>query len=600
LLAGLSRAGRYPLWIAALAIVLALPALGAGWLMDDYYHRAVMMPGSPFADLLGPPREMFRFFRGDPARTIREMDLGIFPWWTDPTLKAEFLQALTVFTHRLDYALWPESPVLMHAHSLLWLGAAVAAVAVYYRRMLGPTWVAALAAILYAFDDAHGPVVGFIANRNSLVAATFGVCSLIAYDRWRRDESRLAAFGAPLLLLAALFSKEEGIGTVAYLAAYALCLDPKGIWRGCLALTPTVMTVVVWRTLRDQWGYGVRNVGLYVDPITDPGPFLAALVERVPLLLLGLWGPVPAETAVVLSKREASAFWWLAVCVLVVLTLVLFPLLRRDRLARFWGLGMVFAVIPVSATLAMDRLLTFAGIGAFGLLSQFFETLWGEPALRSPTARPGSVTRGIGLVLIAVHLVWSPLSLLYRSGNPLGAGWVDERMYVQTSLGHSVGEKTLVVVNAPSAAHAGYTLFQRALRGEAAPRHIRVLAPAVPSVSIKRLDASTLEITPSRGYLGWVLDRVFRCERRPLSLGEEVKLTGMTARVTALSSDGRPATVTFRFDEPLESESFVWLCFKGSGFERFIPPPPGQAETIPFDWRAVLTPRWLAREVMNQ
>ena len=82
------------------------------------------------------------------------MDIGVFPWWTDPTLKAEFLQALTVLTHRLDYALWPDSPVLMHAQSLFWLGTAVAAVAVFYRRMLGPTGVAATAALLYAIDDA--------------------------------------------------------------------------------------------------------------------------------------------------------------------------------------------------------------------------------------------------------------------------------------------------------------------------------------------------------------------------------------------------------------------------------------------------------------
>ena len=99
---------------------------------------------------------MFRFFHGDPGRTGRLMDLGLYPWWTYPGLKAEFLQALTVLTHRLDYALWPDSPVLMHAHSLLWLGAAVAATAAFYRRMLGATWVAGVAALLFAVDDARG------------------------------------------------------------------------------------------------------------------------------------------------------------------------------------------------------------------------------------------------------------------------------------------------------------------------------------------------------------------------------------------------------------------------------------------------------------
>ena len=60
---------RLPAMAAVLAIVLTLPALGAGWLMDDYYHRVVLLGVPPFRDLLGPPGEMFHFFRGDPART---------------------------------------------------------------------------------------------------------------------------------------------------------------------------------------------------------------------------------------------------------------------------------------------------------------------------------------------------------------------------------------------------------------------------------------------------------------------------------------------------------------------------------------------------
>src|SRR4051794_36367521 len=106
-------------------------------MLDDWFHRAILLEKSWFRDLLGSPSEMFRFFHGDPERTGRLMDVGIYPWWTYPPLKAEFLQALTVLTHRLDYALWPDSPMLMHAHSLIWLGAAVVLTAVFYRRVFG-------------------------------------------------------------------------------------------------------------------------------------------------------------------------------------------------------------------------------------------------------------------------------------------------------------------------------------------------------------------------------------------------------------------------------------------------------------------------------
>ncbi len=580
----------FPSIVAALAVLLALPALRAGWIMDDYYHRTVMSPVSPYRELLGPPAEMFRFFRGDPVRTGRVMDVGVFPWWTDPTLKAEFLQALTVLTHQLDYALWPDSPVLMHAQSLLWLGAVVAAVAVFYRRMLGPTWVAAVAALLFAVDDARGPVVGFIANRNVLIAATFGVSALICHDRWRREGSWRVAFLAPLLLAAALFSKEEGIGTCAYLGAYGLFADRAGRWRGCVALAPYVVVVFVWRSIRDYWGYGVQNMGLYVDPLTDPGPFMAALGERAPILILGQWGPIPAETAVVLHPPYSLAFLIAAVVFASLLLIAFAPLLKRDRLSRFWAAGMLFATVPVCATLPMDRLLTFAGIGAFGLLAQFFAFVFGS-SRNAPSIRWRRIAvYGLAWFFVAVHVVWAPLALPFRAANPLGPRWVEQRLYVHTPLGPAIGQKTLVIVNAPSPVNAGYVAFLQFLAGKPVPRHIRVLAPAIPAVAIRRLDNFTLEIRPDDGYIDWLLDRVFRGDRRPMALGEEVKLTGMTARVTDLTDDGRPAVATFRFDVPLESERLVWLCFKGQGFEPFSLPAVGQKTEIRFDFRAMLSP----------
>jgi hypothetical protein len=581
---------RYlPAAAMVLSVVLALPALGVGWVIDDYYHRTILLEKSRLRDLLPPPSEMFRFFRGDPDRTGRIMDIGLFPWWTDPNLKAEFLQAVTVLTHRLDYALWPDSPALMHAHSLFWLGAAVAATAFFYRRMLGSTWVAGVAALLFAADDARGATAGFLANRNALVAATFGISTLIAHDRARRDGSRPAALIAPLLLMAALFSKEEGIGTCAYLAAYALFVDPRGKWRGCLALWPYAVMVIVWGTLRAYWGYGVRDVGLYIDPLTDTRRFLTAAVGRLPILLLGQWSPIPADLAVALRPPISTAWWWFAVALLVVLFFAMTPLLRRDRLARFWAAGMLLAAIPVSATIPADRLLTFVGIGAAGLLAQFWAFAFAaEDAPSNPRWR--APTKVVAWCLVAVHAVIAPIALPLRAANPLGPAWVEKRFYVPTALASSPEDRTVVIVNAPSPPHASYLILRGDLDGQSVPRRTRVLAPAIPSVTIRRVDERTLAIEPRGGYLRWFLDQIFRSERRPFALGEQVRLTGMTVTISSLTADGRPAEATFRFDAPLESPSLRWLCFRGGGFEPFTPPPVGQETEIRFDWKALLWP----------
>jgi hypothetical protein len=580
---------RLPVAAAVLSVLLALPALGAGWILDDYYHRTVLLQESRLRDLLGAPSEMFRFFRGDAERTGRLIDIGSFPWWTDPNLKAEFLQALTVLTHRLDYALWPDSPALMHAHSLLWLGAAVFVTACFYRRILGSTPVAGAAALLYAVDDARGATAGFLANRNALVAAAFGVSALIAHDRGRRAGSRPAAVLAPLLLLAALFSKEEGIGTCAYLAAYALFIDPKGPWRGSLALWPDAVAVVVWGVLRAYWGYGVRDVGLYIDPLTDFGRFLTAAAGRLPILLLGQWSPIPAELAIVLRPPASTALWWFAVGFLAVLFFAMAPLLRHDPVARFWAAGMLLAAIPVSAMIPATRLLTFPGIGAAGLLAQFCGFVF-APAGVPPGSRSRVVVQAVAWFLLAVHAVIAPIALPWRAGNPAGPAWVEKRLYVGTALGPGLEDRTVVVVNAPSPVHACYLILRREVGGLSVPRHTRVLAPAIPAVTIRRLDQRTLVIKPRHGYLRWFLDRVFRSDRRPLTLGERVRLTGMTVTISSLTADGRPAEAIFRFDVPLESPSLVWLCFRGAGFEPFRPPAVGQAAEIRIDWKALLSP----------
>jgi hypothetical protein len=61
----------------------------------------------------------------------------------------------------------------------------------------------------------------------------------------------------------------------------------------------------------------------------------------------------------------------------------------------------------------------------------------------------------------------------------------------------------------------------------------------------------------------------------------------MTAAVTALTANGRPGEATFRFDEPLESASFAWLCYRGGGFEPVTPPAVGREAEIRFDVKAV-------------
>jgi hypothetical protein len=563
--------------VALLAIALALPALHAGWILDDYYHRSVLLEISPFRELFGPPADMFRFFRGNPDRTARVMDFGFFPWWTYKGLKAEFLQWLTVQTQRLDYWLWPNWAAAMHAHSLLWFAGLVILAACFYRRVITPPWVAGLAAFLFAIDSAHGTPAGWLANRNSLVAGCFGLLTLIFHDQYRRDGRRVGGVLALLALATALLAKEEGIATCAYLLAYGIFLDPAGRWRGRLALVPSLGIVILWRALRAAGGYGVWDIGLYVDPLSNPLRFGAAVVERLPILLLGQLGLPPSDLAMLLSPTAKSILWASALVFLAAFFLVMAPLLRNNRSARFWAAGMLLSAIPVCATFPMDRLLTFVGIGAFGLIAQFLHTFL-DPAQRwTVRARYRVLAVAMASFLVAVHAVFAPIVLPFRAGNPLGPKALMDRLEVRVPLRPSVQEQSVVIVNAPSAPHACYLPLQRGVSGLPVPRYTRVLASGIPSVRIRRPSKNVLIIRPEKGYLDWVVDRLFRDGQHPLTLGEKVELTGMTVEITALTQDGRPAEAAFQFAVPLEDASLLWLCYRGKAFEPFTPPAVGDS-----------------------
>ena len=134
---------------AVLAALVMLPALAAGWQFDDYFQRATILGH-------GDSRPINIFVQYiDRAHNLRQMDFGSMPWWGSLDLHLAFLRYTSTLTAMLDYRLWPNHPALMHLHSLLWFAAAVFAAALLYREVLGATWVAGLAALLYALDSAH-------------------------------------------------------------------------------------------------------------------------------------------------------------------------------------------------------------------------------------------------------------------------------------------------------------------------------------------------------------------------------------------------------------------------------------------------------------
>ena len=574
---------RFPILIIILAILLTLPSLQVGLISDDYHHKLVMQDSEYQSGLLNSRLDLFRLIVDDPEQIRRIMDIGIFPWWTYPGIKGAFWRPIASLTHYLDYQLWPDYPVLMHVQSILWYAVLVFVVSRFYRQYMGFASLAGLAALLWAIDDAHGMPVCFLANRNTLLSTLFGILALMAHDRWRRNGIKQGMVLGPLFFILSLLSKEEGISTCAYLFAYSMILDQGNKRQRFLALVPYAAIVIVWRILWSSLGYGVANLGIYIDPVREPIRFLESLFYRGPIMLLGQWGLPPSDIHIMIASTSGGKVLWIfSLVILSVLAWMFMPLLKKDRLSRFWALGMILAVIPICTTFTSDRMLFFVGLGAMGLLSQFLFAVFGGPGKNSINFRLRRFSSLLAFILIGIHLMIAPLLMLYRTAFPMMVPKKIQQQFELTGpLDPAVENQDLVVVNPPDSSFVFYAPIIWKSNHYPVPRHTRVLCSSLfRPVRIQRTDSYTLRIRPERGYITAFLEGIFRNDRHPMTLGEEVRLTGMSAKILELTPGRRPAEVSFQFQVPLEDTSLRWLKWENGDFVPFIPPKVGETVVL--------------------
>jgi hypothetical protein len=593
-------AGRRGPWaLALLGALLAAPALGLGLGgvgVDDVVQRARLV-GVPIPGLGGTENiylELFNYCPADEGERATMRDIGFLPWWAHPEARWAFARPLTAATHVLDYRLWPDRIALQHVHSLLWYAAAILVVVVLLRRLCRSPAVAALAGLLFAVSDSHVLPAGWLCNRNALVAFVFGGLAILAHVRWRRGGGATALVGALGALAAGLLGGEVALGACGYIAAYQLFLDRGALARRLLALLPCGLVVLAWQLAYRALGYGTAGLGFYQDPTGDPLAFLAAAGERLPVLLLGQWARISPDFLLYLP-RPAQMVWVAGAVVVVGLLFLLFRRqLREHAEARFWAGGMLLSLVPTCAVVPMDRMLLFAGVGAFALLARQVEALgWLaearplDAALAAPPAGEPGVPRRTRLTvgaLLVIHAFFAPVAFPARIAAYMSVQRVFEQSDRALSDEPDLADQSVVWVNGADVVAPGTTTWHR-VRGAPVPRANYVLSSYVVGATISRPDARTLVIQPEEGFLARPVDRLFRSSQPPFQKGERHSTLDFTATVEEVTSDGRPRRVSFRFRAPLEDPSFRWLQV-GAGYvpRSFRLPHIGESLRLPSAW----------------
>jgi hypothetical protein len=450
--------------------------------------------------------------------------------------------------------------------------------ALLYRRLLTPAWIAGFAGLLYLLDAAHAASVSWIATRNAALSSFFAVLVLYLHDRWRRDGWAAGMVAAWIALAAGLLGSEATIAAGAYLAAYALFVDRAGRFKGFVALLPYLAIVVAWRLVYHHLGYGVAASMLYTDPLEAPGRFLADIPRFLPVMLFSqlaageplLWNFLPSPFM--------GAGWAIAGAFLLFVGWMLWPLLKRDAVARFWALGMALSALPVCTAIPQGRELMNPGIGGMALVAQFL----GWRFSQDPKAGETKTYRLMAGVLVRVwlflHVAVSAVVLPITSGsNTRDAERFERALNNSAGLDPEIANATLLIVNTPADLFSHVLPIQRAADGLPVPKHSYCLCAGVQSLEIERRDERTLTLRPDDTFLTRPYSAMF-CDphTHPMRAGQIIRLADLEVEVTQVTADGRPTEFVVRLDAPLESPAYRWVVFKGMTYVPFTPPAVGE------------------------
>lgn len=378
----------------ALAGLLARPdALVTPAIYDDHAHVAMLAHRFP---AVRHAWDLFAFVRPGEAPALR--DAGVLPWWTDdgfsfvmfrPLSSVLLAAQLTLGGHRLAHVV----------SALLTLGVVVAASA-RFRETL-PRGTAFLATALLSLAPSLATPSAWASNQNALWSVLFALVGQGASHR-RRPLLAALAFGLSALCGEYAFA----------MAAYALCLavaerPPRSLSRSLAPLAVVLLPLMVSRSL----GYGVSNTVQYIDPLREPGRWLAVAPGRALGLLgsslLGQSMGSPYQGAVLPQSPSLTVLALAGLTAAFVRQLRALPPSNRPA-ALAWSLGALAAVAPVLSAPPLARLLLPASVGVAVFLAVLLSA--GLPSLRR-SARPGALVLAAALGIL--HLVVVPARVAF-------------------------------------------------------------------------------------------------------------------------------------------------------------------------------------------
>lgn len=563
--------------VLLLAVLLNASFLGDGRYSDDFQLVQALRGDARTTGRSDSLWELYCFSDGR-AETVRaKQEMGIAPWWTDPSFKMRFCRPLAALTHRLDLSLLGDRLPLLHAHSLLWFLLATLGAWSVYRGIAGPSWAASLAAVVFVLAPQTAILVGWISARNALMAIALGALSFRCHLEWCRRRSGAWLAASLALLVAGLFSSEASVGVGALVLAYALCLDEGDGRARASRVLPVALTGACWWLWYRAQGFGAGGSGLYLSPDLLEPAFLLEFARRYLSFLsvslgvglsVDLTGMGPPVVRLLLE-----AFAGLGSLV----TLAVVVLAPRDRQLRFWTIAIALVVLPSCLGGPSDRILGLALVTAPGFVVRLLQVALGVAAGPRPLRARSLILCGLALILAARFLVVHPLL------RPIYWGPFREltRRYETSAVegplaSPDVGGRSLFFVGSPGPHFQWNLPVIRSYHGLPQPARMRALFPGLWPCELRRIGPRRLEVRLEGRLFEHFYSRTYRSPRHPLRSGDRVDLGDVVYQVDHVEADGSPSRISLDFPGPLTPEDYLWLGWGDGAYRRLVPPAPGE------------------------
>ena len=223
---------------------------------------------------------------------------------------------------------------------------------------------------------------------------------------------------------------------------------------------------------------------------------------------------------------------------------------------------------------------SFLGIGGAALIALLIAPLL-LPAAERPSRRSRAAARGRLWLHRAPPRDLAAVAAVARARAARRRAHARRGRSLAIGYRPSLRDQTLVLINPPLDAFAGFLPPTRVAQGLPAPRAVRWLATGTSDVTCRSRRRVHARRAPGDGFLSLPSEQhAARSAATACRSAIAIRFSDLTIDITALDADRRPAGILARFARPLEDPGYRFMDWQGRGFVPFDLPKPAESRTL--------------------